>query len=436
MLNGSRRPVILRVAARGTRYDRGNDQTAAGNASMTMIYDPAHPVVRADPYPAYARLRAEDPVHWHTDLKCWILTRYDDVAAALSGPSMSPDRLTPFYAALPEATQSLLAEMMRYLNLWIVFRDPPAHTRVRGLVNKAFLPGTIIGFRPRIEQIVARLLDDLARKDEADLVADFTMPLPALVIMAMMGVPEDRLHDVKGWSDDIMLFIGTARATPDKYERARRGAVQMAGLFRSEIERRRADPGEDLLSLLIAARDEQDRLSEDELVATAMLLLFAGHETTTNLLSTATLTMMRHPGERARLAASPDMASTAVEEFLRTEAPTNAMGRIVRKTHEVRGVTLKEGDRLFAIINAANRDGAQFPDPDKVDLGRQPNRHLTFGQGPHFCLGAQLARLEARIALPALIERFPNMSPGAAPPVWLDSLVMRGLKSLPVRTGR
>lgn len=403
---------------------------------MTMIYDPAHPVVRADPHPTYARLREEDPVHWHPGLRCWILTRYEDVAAALSGPAMSPDRLTPFYAALPGETQSLLAEMMRYLNLWIVFRDPPAHTRLRALVAKAFLPGTILSFKPLIEKIVTRQLDRLAQKDEADLVADFTMPLPALVIMAMMGVPEERLYDVKGWSDDIMLFIGTARATPDKYERARRGAVEMAGLFREEIEKRRADPGDDLLSLLIAARDEQDRLSEDELVATAMLLLFAGHETTTNLLSTATLTMMRNPDQRARLAASPDMASTAVEEFLRTEAPTNAMGRIVRTTHEVRGVTLKEGDRLFAIINAANRDGSQFSDPDKVDVGRQPNRHLTFGQGPHFCLGAQLARLEARIALPQLIERFPNMSPGSSPPVWLDSLVMRGLKSLPVRTGR
>jgi cytochrome P450 len=403
---------------------------------MTMIYDPAHPIVRADPYPSYARLRAEDPVHWHPGLRSWILTRYDDVAAALSGPSMSPDRLTPFYAALPEQMQSTLAEMMRYLNLWIIFRDPPDHTRVRGLVSKAFLPGTILGFRSQIEAIIDRLLADLAKKSEADLVADFTMPLPALVIMTMMGVPADHLHDVKAWSDDIMLFIGTARATEDKYTRAQRGAVAMAALFREEIGKRRADPGDDLLSLLIAARDEQDRLSEDELVATAMLLLFAGHETTTNLLSTATLTMMRNPDQRARLAANPELASSAVEEFLRYEAPTNAMGRIVRRTHEVRGVTLKEGDRLFAIINAANRDETQFPDADKVDVGRQPNRHLTFGQGAHFCLGAQLARLEARLALPALIERLPGMSPGSSPPVWLDSLVMRGLKSLPVRTGR
>ena len=403
---------------------------------MAMIYDPANPIVRADPYPFYARLRAEDPVHWHPGLRCWLLTRYEDVATALSGPSMSPDRLTPFYAALPSETQGSLAEMMRYLNLWIVFRDPPAHTRLRGLVSKAFLPGTILGFRPQIEAIIDRLLNDLASKSEADLVADFTMPLPALVIMSMMGVPGDRLYDVKAWSDDIMLFIGTARAAQDKYTRAQRGAVEMAALFRDEIQKRRADPGDDLLSLLIAARDERDRLSEDELVATAMLLLFAGHETTTNLLSTATLTMMRHPEQRARLAANPEMASTAVEEFLRYEAPTNAMGRIVRKTHDVRGATLKEGDRLFAIINAANRDEAQFVEADKVDVGRQPNRHLTFGQGAHFCLGAQLARLEARLALPALIERFPDMSAGSAPPVWLDSLVMRGLKSLPVKTGK
>jgi len=403
---------------------------------MAMLYDPADPVVRADPYPSYARLRAEEPVHWHSELRCWFVTRYEDVASALSGPSMSPDRLTPFYAALPSQTQSTLAEMMRYLNLWIIFRDPPDHTRLRGLVNKAFLPGTILGFKPKMEAIIDRLLNDLAKKSETDLIADFTMPLPALVIMSMMGVPEDQLHEVKAWSDDIMLFIGTARATHDKYARARRGAVEMAALFRHEIEKRRADPSNDLLSGLIAARDEQDRLTEDELVATAMLLLFAGHETTTNLLSTAMLTMMRNPEQRARLADNPEIASAAVEEFLRYEAPTNAMGRIVRTTHEVRGVTLKEGDRLFAVINAANRDETQFLEADKVDLGRQPNRHLTFGLGTHFCLGAQLARLEARLALPALIDRFPNMSAGSSPPVWLDSLVMRGLKSLPVRTGK
>lgn len=402
---------------------------------MTLLFNPADPEVRANPYPVLARLRREDPVHWSPGLKAWVLTRYDDVKRALGTGDMSPDRLTPFYASLPEATRSTLAEMMRYLNLWIVFRDPPEHTRIRGLVSKAFLPGTINAFRPHIEAISTSLLDRLSDESEVDLVARFTMQLPALVIMRMLGAPQDQLQQIKLWSDDIMLFIGSAQDTPGKYELARRGAHEMAAFFRHEIERRRADPGSDLLSLLIAARDERDSLSEDELVATAMLLLFAGHETTTNLLSTATLSLIRNPAERERFRHQTEFAGTAVEEFLRYDAPTNAMTRIVRTNHEVGGKQLRAGDRVFAIINAANRDESQFEEPDRLDIGRTPNRHLTFGQGIHFCLGAQLARLEARIALPLLLARYPDLAAGGSEPVWLDALIMRGLKSLPVRLG-
>lgn len=402
---------------------------------MTLVFNPADPAVRANPHPVLARLRNEEPVHWSPALKSWILTRYDDVKHALGTGEMSPDRLTPFYAKLPEATRSMLAEMMRYLNLWIVFRDPPEHTRVRGLVNKAFLPGTINSFRAQIEEITTQLLDRLSHESEADLVTQFTMQLPALVIMRMLGVPKERLYQIKTWSDEIMLFIGSAQDTPGKYETARRGAHEMAAFFREEIAKRRADPGSDLLTLLIAARDERDSLSEDELVATSMLLLFAGHETTTNLLSTATLSLMRNPEQRERFVRQPELAGTAVEEFLRYDAPTNAMTRIVRTSHEVGGKLLKAGDRVFAIINAANRDEAYFTEPDRLDIGRMPNRHLTFGQGIHFCLGAQLARLEARIALPLLLDRFPELAPGESDPVWLDALIMRGLKSLPVRLG-
>jgi cytochrome P450 len=254
--------------------------------------------------------------------------------------------------------------------------------------------------------------------------------------MSVLGVPEERLYQIKAWSDEIMLFVGSAQDTPGKYELARRGAHEMAAFFRDEIARRRANPGEDLLSLLIAARDERDSLSEDELVATSMLLLFAGHETTTNLLSTATLALVRNPEQRDRFRAQPELAGTAVEEFLRYDAPTNAMTRIVRVEHEVGGKHLKVGDRVFAIINAANRDESQFMDPDKLDVGRTPNRHLTFGQGIHFCLGAQLARLEARIALPLLFAHYPELALGEREPVWLDALIMRGLKSLHVRLGR
>jgi cytochrome P450 len=402
---------------------------------MTLIFDPADPQVRADPYPVLGQLRRNDPVHWSPALKSWILTRYDDVKRALGTGDMSPDRLTPFYDKLPEATRSTLAEVMRYLTLWIVFRDPPQHTRLRTLVNKAFLPGTINGFRPQIERITGGLLDGLPPDGEVDLVADFTMQLPALVIMGMMGVPQDQLHNIKSWSDDIMLFVGSAQNTSGKYERARRGAVEMAALFRGLVQERRTAPGNDLLSLLIAARDEQERLSEDELIATAMLLLFAGHETTTNLLSTAVLALMRNRDQYERFVRQPELAGTAVEEFLRYDAPASAMTRIVRVEHEVCGRSLKVGDRVFAIINAANRDEEHFVNADRLDLSRNPNRHLTFGQGIHFCLGAQLARLEARIALPMLLARFPSIAPGREAPVWMDALIMRGLKSLPVRLG-
>jgi cytochrome P450 len=403
---------------------------------MQIAYTPADPAVRANPYPQLKLLRDHDPVHWSPPLKSWVLTRYDHVRTALAADEMSPNRLTPFYESLPEATRSILAEAMRYLNLWIVFRDPPEHTRLRRLVNTAFLPGTINGFRPVIERITGDLLVGLGSGGSIDLVERFTMQLPARVIMGMLGVPQDRLHDIKHWSDEIMAFLFSAREIPDKYERARHGAHEMSTLFRGLIAERRQTPGDDLLSLLIAARDTGDALSEDELVATSMLLLFAGHETTTNLLSNATLMLLRDPAARERFVAEPDLAGSAIEEFLRFDGPSNSMSRVVRVEHEVGGKVLRKGDRVFAMINAANRDERQFPDPDIIDIARLPNRHLTFGQGIHFCLGAQLARLEARIALPQLFARFPDLTAGDAPPEWHDSLIARGMKSLPVRLGQ
>lgn len=406
---------------------------------MPLAYTPTDPEVRADPYPQFARLREGDPVHWSPELKSWVLTRYDDVQRALATTSeMSPDRLTPFYASLDDTSRATLSEVMRYLSLWIVFRDPPGHTRVRSLVVKAFLPGTILGFRASIEALTEELLDRLAGTGggAVDIVGALTMQLPARVIMKVMGVPDGHLHEIKSWSDDIMAFLFSAREIADKYERARRGAVAMGGLFRGLIEDRRRAPTGDLLSLLIAARDDDEKLSEDELVATAMLLLFAGHETTTNLLSNSILLLLRNRRARDRFVAEPELAGTAIEEFLRIDGPSNSMSRVVRVDHDVGGRRLKAGDRVFAMINAANRDPRQFTEPDRLELDRQPNRHLTFGQGPHFCVGAQLARLEARIALPRLFERFPDLVLGDRAPEWHDSLIARGLRSLEVRPGR
>ena len=366
-------------------------------------------------------------------MKAWFVTGYKDVAGVLASNSQSPDRLSPFYAALPEAQRSTLAEAMRYLNRWVVFRDPPEHTRLRMLMNKVFAAQSIQSLRPEIERITHRLLQDLAQSREADLVAQFTMQLPALVIMSMLGVPHERLQEIKTWSDDIMLLIGSARQTPDKYERARSGAVAMAGLFRELIAQRRSRLGGDALSLLIAARENEDRLSDDELIGTAMLFLFAGHETTTNLIGNATYHLLRHPEARALYISDSSSHATALEEFLRFEGPITSLGRVVCRDHELGGKTLRNGERVFAFIASANRDPSVFDAPDTLDLTRDPNPHLTFGRGIHFCLGATLARLEAQIALPMLFEAYPDLSFGAREPEWVDALVMRGLKSFPVR---
>ncbi len=402
------------------------------------VYDPENPAIRADPFPVYKRLRDEDPVHWSPALKSWIITRYEDARKAALDAGMSPDRLTPFFEKLPEAQKTTLTEVMRYLNLWLVFRDPPEHTRLRRLLGTAFTPRALAALRPNVIEIVDMLLDRLEGRKRVDLISDFAMQMPAMVIMDMLGVPRDRLWDMKAWSDDMVSFIGSARNVPDKYERARHGAEKMSAFFREVIAERRETPRDDFISALIAARDAesadgQARLSEDELVASCMLILFGGHETTTNLVGNSALILMRHPEQRDELRADPDLIVSAVEEFLRYDGPSNSIARVVAETHTLHGVEMKKGDRVFIMLNAANRDPRQFDRPDELDLRRSPNRHVTFGSGIHFCLGAPLARLEAQIAIPALIERFPDMRlADDDPPEWLDALIMRGMRRLPV----
>ncbi len=259
------------------------------------------------------------------------------------------------------------------------------------------------------------------------------MHVPAAVIMDMLGVPRERMLDIKRWSNELALFIGSARGVPDKYERARDGMRDMAAFFRDQIARRRADPGDDLLSQMIAARDEGDQLSEDELVATCILILFAGHETTTNLIGNAVLMLLDHPDQLALLRERPDMIEAAVEEFLRYDGPSNSLCRMVAVDHEIGGRRLARGDRLFCMLNSGNRDERAFPDPDRLDITRNPRGHLTFGQGIHFCIGAPLARIEAQVCLNALIARFPNLRPAGPEPEWLDALIMRGMSSYRVR---
>lgn len=404
--------------------------------SAALHLDPGDPSYRANPYPLLARLRDEDPVHWSPALKGWVVTRYADVQHVMRASDMSADRITPFYASLPSDTKARVESLVRYLGKWLVFRDPPDHTRIRTLIARAFTPKALAEIRPNVESIVTHLLDRLEGRSEIDLVADFANPLPAYVIMDMLGIPRAMLADFKTWSDDIRLFIGTAKSTPDKYARTRRGVEAMAGAFRELIaDHRRARKNDILQTLIDAHEDGQGRLTDDELIANAILFLFAGHETTTALIAVGSAALMRNPGERRRFLAldGPEPVATAVEEMLRFDGPTPAMVRIALKDHALIGKNIAKGDRVYTMIASANRDPSVFSEPDRFDITRSPNPHMTFGFGTHFCLGAPLARMEAQIALPRLHAAYPAMRMVAGDLDWADGLVLRGPTRLPVR---
>lgn len=318
----------------------------------------------------------------------------------------------------------------------MVFRDPPDHTRLRRLFTKAFTPTSVENLRPNIEDIVAHLLGGMQAKaqrgEPVDYIADFAYPLPASVIMDLLGVPRADLERVKVWSDDIALFIGTAQVAGNKYLRAEAGAKAMAAYFRELVEARTAEPRDDMISHLVLARDDRDALTTDEIIGTCILLLFAGHETTTNLIGNGFLYSMRHREQWERLIAEPGLAGSAVEEYLRYDGPSGAIARIASGDIEMAGKTIRAGDRVFAFVNSANRDPEAFDEPERFDIGRSQNPHMTFGHGIHFCLGAPLARLEAQIAAARLSERLPGIELAGGEPEWHDSLILRGVKSLPV----
>jgi len=402
---------------------------------VPLEYAPNRAEQRSDPFPLYARLREEDPAHWSPSLKAWVLTRYEDVKrACLDTAGMSSDRLRPFFAALPAAEAPRLAALMRYLTLWMVFRDPPEHTRLRRLVTQVFNARSIQALRGEVESITAWLLDGLQERNDIDFIAEFAGPLPALVIMHMLGVPRDELARLKRLSDEMALFIGSARDTRDKYDRAEAATAEMAELFRGLIALRRRKPARDLLSELVQLEDSAgERLNDDELVASCLLLLFAGHETTTHHLANGLRALLAFPVQLARLREEPGLAAAAVEELLRYDGPIGAQVRIVREPHALHGKELKRGERVFLLINAANRDARAFEEPDRLALERRGVPHLTFGFGAHLCLGFPLARLEGQIALPAVLARWGTIEIAAERLEWIDSMVLRGMNALPLR---
>jgi cytochrome P450 len=404
-------------------------------AASTIDWQPEDPATLADPYPLFSRMRDEDPCHWSPRLRSWVLTRYDDVrAVCLDKDRLSSDRLRPYFASLPGPEAERIASIVRYLSQWMVFQDPPDHTRLRRLIGRVLHARSMQAMRPQVQEIAQWLLQHLEGRERIDLIADYAGPLPCLVIMALLGVPRGDLAEVKRMSDEMALFIGSSRTSPEKYDTAEAATREMAAFFQRLADARRARPEADLLSELVHLQDESgDRLADDELIGTCIMLLFAGHETTTNHIANGLHALMRFPGEAARLRAEPGLAAAAVEELLRYDGPSGAQVRVVSQAHELHGKRLEAGQRVFIMLNAANRDPRAYPDPDRLDLDRDGLPHLTFGFGIHICLGFPLARTEGQVAIPALLARYRRLEPEGGPPEWINSLVFRGMKALPVR---
>ena len=397
-----------------------------------VTYNPLDKRYQSDPYPLYRELRERDPFHRSRLAGGWVLTRYDDVASVLKdGRFLADDRKS---AAQMKQRQRFIKdgfmEPDEALSPSMLRSDPPDHTRLRGLVSKAFTPRTIESLRPRIEAIVQEQLDAVAHDGSMDVIKTLAYPLPVMVIAEMLGVPTEDREQFKRWSDDAVASFGVAGMKD--FLRARDAFRELQAYFERVAEERRREPREDLLSALLAAEEQGDKLTMDEVYATCILLLVAGNETTTNLIGNGLLALLRHPDQLALLRDDPALIESAVEELLRYDSPVQATSRIVLEDVAMDGHTIEAGQQAIVLIGAANRDPERFPDPDRLNITRQDNRHLSFGQGIHSCLGAPLARLESQAALMALVERFPHLRLATDQPTYGENLILRGLTSLPV----
>ena len=382
--------------------------------SAVADQDLLSPELTGDPFAYYAGLRASDPVHWAPGSKAWLLTRYDDVVAAFGDPRLSSDRVRPLLDVLPAPRRAEYGPMLEIISRWMVVTDPPVHTRLSRLASRAFRQQRVSAMSGWIGELVEELLDDFVASGGDDFLAGLAYPLPAAVIARMMGVPQQDRGMFQHWSDELALvaFGAGGQDRAGRYARALAGVRELQEYLAGLIERRRREPGEDMISLLLGSAageggdEDGDHLDDAELMALCSLILFAGHETTTNLLCNAIVALDRHPAELARLRADPSLVNRAVEEVLRFEGPIKILIRWVVEDHERDGRQVRAGDRVFLVLQSANRDKGTFADPDRFDIGR-PGKplHVGFGRGLHACLGAQLARIEARAALPKILGR-------------------------------
>lgn len=395
-----------------------------------------------DPYPTYSAWRAGGPLHWNEEFcgGAWVLTDYADVAAALRDPRYSVRRAGGWANSSGPGADAELRDFKRVLARSLLFVDAPQHTRLRKVMVAGFGPRTILALAPRIQSIVDRLLDAITTRGgrglpDFDFMAEFARPLPALVIAEMLGISALDRAAFLAWSDDIAAFIGAPTPTMDIALRAQASAVAMNRYFLELLPERRAHPGDDLISQLLAAEPSGGIISTKELLAQCCTLLFAGHETTRNLLGNGMLALLQHPDQLQSLWGEPELLPAALRELLRFDSPVQYTGRRLRVDVEMHGRTLKKGDLVIPLIGAANRDPAKFEAPDVLDIRRDQGAHLSFGIGPHVCIGAALTYLEAEVALRRIMQRLPSLALAGKPHAWGRNAAYRSLKSLPLRLG-
>ncbi len=392
----------------------------------------------ANPYPVYDQLRTNDPIFWSAQNGYWLLTRYADIASLIQNTNLSSNRIGAHASRMPEQAKAHFTPFFAAVSSWMLMIDPPDHTRLRGIVNKAFTPRVVENMRSLIQQLADEMLARVKGQKRMEVMADLANPLPAMVIAAMLGVPGSDQPQFKAWSDDISMALGGLDSASSKeelfalYEIALKSYLALSSYFKEKVAELRLNPKENLLSALIQAEEMGDRLTESELFANCVLLMIAGHETTTNLIGNGVLALLRNPGQQQMLRDNPDLIVSAVEEMLRYDSPVQKMARIALTDLQIADLEIKKGQLICFGFAAANRDPEQFASPQQLDITRQPNRHFAFGHGLHYCVGAALARLEGQIVVNQILRSLPKLQLEHESLEWHRNFTLRGLKSLPV----
>jgi cytochrome P450 len=396
------------------------------------LYHLLDPEVLANPYPLFRRIRTEDPVHWDPFLHAWVVTRYKDVVTVLH--DYSAER-TPTPEQLAEMGLASLNPIAEIMVKQMLFLDPPAHARLRGLASQAFTPQRVEVLRSHIREITDRLLDKVQAKGHMDVIADLAEPLPCIVTAEMLGVPVDDYQQLKAWSQDFAEMLGNFQHNAERAPRILASVLEMADYFRSAMREQRLDPRDGLVSSLMNAEIQGDRLSEEEVIANCIVTMVGGQETTTNLIGNGVLALLRNPDQLETLRCNFSLIPSAVEELLRYESPRQHTARLAPEDTILGGRRIRKRQAVIAVMAAGNRDPERFPDPDRLDITRADNRHLAFGWAAHFCFGAALARIEGQVAFELMLRRLPHWVLEPTRLVWRSNLGLRGLTSLPLHFG-